>query len=90
MGLAAMDHEPVPIRKGGIPIQGWKPGDDVCFVFDDKTGERRSSEELEALIAALTAAANHYGFDLSQHGTRKGFARFFHRYHNPDGTYRDL
>lgn len=71
------------------PIQGWKPGDDVCFVFDDKTGERRSQADLEGLIAALTDAANQYGFDLSQHGIRKGFARYFHQYYNPDGTIRD-
>jgi hypothetical protein len=61
---------------------------EVCFAFDDKTCERRSSAEMQAFIADMRAAANRHDFDLNQYGTRAAFARFFHDAFGPDGTYR--
>lgn len=70
-------------------IPGWEPQEDVCIAFDNKTGESRDEAALEAFLTDVREAANRHGFDLNQIGTRAGFARFFHRAFNADGTYRD-
>ncbi len=69
-------------------IKGWKPGDDVCIVFDDKTTARRTESELKTLVDELTEVANRHDFDLSQFGTNSSFAKFFHHYYNADGSHR--
>ncbi len=69
-------------------VTGLEGATEVCFAFDDKTGEIRSRAQLPAFIADVRAAANRHDFDLNQYGTRAAFARFFHDAFNPDGTYR--
>ena len=49
----------------------WKPCQDVCVLFDDKTGENRTSEELETMINEMQEVSNKYGFDLSAYGNDK-------------------
>jgi hypothetical protein len=68
----------------------WEPGDDICFIFDDKTAETRSPDEIQNFIDDLKKIANRHDFDLSQFGTRSGFAQFFHRYYKKNGKHKDL
>jgi hypothetical protein len=68
---------------------GWRPQRAVCFVFSDETSEERSGAEMQEFISDLRDAANKHGFDLSMHGTRASFARFFHKFFKADGTYKD-
>jgi len=71
-------------------IPGWNPQDDICLVIDDKTAEVRSDGELKTMFEQIRSVIGQYGFDISQHGTRAGFARFFHTYYQPDGQIRDV
>lgn len=71
-------------------LTDWKPGDDMGFVFEDKTEEPRSSAEIQALIADLTEAANRHDFDLSHFGTLSSLAQFFHRYYEANGNPRPV
>lgn len=50
----------------------WKPGDDICVRFDDKTAEERSDEKLAEMIERMRQIANEYDFDLSCYGSWKG------------------
>jgi hypothetical protein len=47
---------------------GLEGATEVCFAFDDMTGEIRSPAQLQAfIIADLRAAANRHDFDLNPH-----------------------
>ena len=47
----------------------WKPTDDICIVFDDKTGEDRAPEKIDLMVDEMREIANKYNFDLSMWGT---------------------
>jgi hypothetical protein len=60
-----------------LPIPGWRPTDDVWFCMDDKTGERCSPAQLQALLDDLTEVANKHGFDQHHYGTGRAMMGYF-------------
>lgn len=56
-------------------LEGWKPTQDIAIVFDDKTADHRSVEQIDAMFEELRAVANKNGFDLDQWGTRRQMER---------------
>jgi hypothetical protein len=44
------------------------PCDTFVAAFDDKTGEERTSAQMDAMIHGMREVANRYGFDLNVWG----------------------
>jgi len=43
----------------------WKPQEDFCIRFKDKTAETRTVEELEEMVRKINEIANEYDFGVS-------------------------
>lgn len=57
--------------------ESWKPTEDICVVFDDKTGEERTPEQLDAFFKDIRDAANKHDFDLSHWGSNDAIRSFW-------------
>jgi hypothetical protein len=57
------------------PIPGWRPTDNVWYVMDDKTGEKRTDEDLQKFLDDLRVTANQHGFDMHFYGTDRSIAK---------------
>lgn len=49
----------------------WRPCDSIVIEFVNKTGEKRSEKELDAMIDELNAVANKHDFGAKSWGNRK-------------------
>lgn len=49
----------------------WKPNDDYCIRFKDKTGNPRTQEKLSEMVGRIGYIAMEYGFSLDAWGKEK-------------------
>lgn len=56
-------------------LSNWKTGEDICIIFDDKTGDQRTSFQIDEMFTEFKSIANKYGFDLNGWGLRDAFER---------------
>lgn len=55
----------------------WKPGDDICVGFDDKTANPRTKEQLSEMLSKLRQIANEYDFDLKHWGNELSAEKYY-------------
>ena len=48
-----------------------KPTEDIIICFDDKTGSKRTQEEIDTMFREFIEVANKYDFDINMWGNSK-------------------
>ena len=52
-------------------VPNWKPYDDYCIRFKDKTGKPRTEGQLSEMVGRIGYIAMEYGFSLDVWGSAK-------------------
>lgn len=65
----------MPEEKEKDWLSNWKPGKDICIIFDDKIGTERTSFQIDEMFSQIKKVVNDSGFDLNNWGLREAFER---------------
>ena len=53
-----------------------KPGESFCVMFSDETANKRTPEQLDAMMQKIRGVVGDYGYDVMSWGEAENFRRF--------------